>query len=179
MLRCPLALSALRLVGGLIALAGTSSPARAGSIELVASRPLDFGAVVVFGSGTKQVTPDGVVSANGLASVPGTREGPGEFVLRYRPDGRTRAALVLVSITTVASQTVAGSTGSLSGLATDLPGGPGLVMGEARPLRLPPCAETVCETSFRVGGTLTVAGGTRQAAFSFPLQVTARLVSEF
>lgn len=179
MRRTTLAPFVLRLSGGVLIAAGLVGPARAGSIELVATRPLDFGAVVVFGNGTKQVAPDGAVNANGLASVPGVREGPGEFVLRYRSDGRSRAALVMVSITTVASQTVAGSTGNLSALATDLPGGPAIVAGEARSLRLPPCTEMVCETSFRVGGTLTVTGGARQVAFSFPLQVTARLVNEF
>ncbi|MBC2668171.1 DUF4402 domain-containing protein [Novosphingobium piscinae] len=166
---------------GCIAAAGlalTATPAAAGTVELVVVQPLDFGAMVVLGAARKQITPDGRITASGLAAVPGAREGAAEFILRYRPDSPGRSALLLVTLATASPLTVNGSTGTLTGLATDLPGLLGLTNGQSRTLRLTPCAALLCETRIRVGGTLTLSGGSTAASFSFPLQVTARLLAE-
>lgn len=163
---------------GLGAAAISGAPIRAGTLDLVATRPLDFGAVVVLGSGSKQIDPDGTVASMGLATVGGQREGPAEFTLTYRPGAQTRAATVLLSIGAGGGLTSNGSTGTLADLATDLPGIARLRPGETRVLTLQPCPPPQCDTVFRVGGRLTIAGGARQTTFSFPLQVTARLLAE-
>lgn len=165
---------ALLLAAGLLA----APPAKAGTVELVAGPPLDFGAMVVLGKGTKQITPDGLVSASGLATVGQQREGPAAFTLRYRPDSRARSALVLVSMATPGAVSAGATTGAITALSTDLPGLGALSLGDLRTVRLPPCAAAVCDTTFRIGGTLTLSGGTAPAAFSFPLQVTVRLLAE-
>ena len=162
----------------LLAAGLAAAPAKAGTVELVAGPPLDFGAMVVLGKGTKQITPDGLVSASGLATVGQQREGPAAFTLRYRPDSRARSALVLVSMATPGAVSAGATTGAITALSTDLPGLGALNLGDLRTVRLPPCAATVCDTTFRIGGTLTLSGGTAPAAFSFPLQVTVRLLAE-
>lgn len=154
------------------------APLFAGSVELVPGRPLDFGAMVVFGSGTKQITPEGVVSADGLITVPGAREGPAEFTLRYRPDGRTKSALIMLTLAGAGPQSQRGTSGTLSDLASDLPGIGVLGQGASRTLRLPVCSAPVCDIPFRIGGRLTLSGGASAATFSFPLQVTVRLLAE-
>lgn len=156
----------------------TATPANAGTVELAANQPLDFGAFVVLGSGTKQIAPDGTVTASGLARVGGVREGPAAFTIRYAPDGPARSAVILVSITTTSPQTRNGSTGTVTGFSTDLPGVPLLTLGETRMITLPRCLSSVCNTVFRIGGRLTVSGGGAATSFSFPLQVTVRLLAE-
>lgn len=168
-----IAIMAVVLASALVAV-----PASAGTVELVAGQPLDFGAMVVLGNGTKRITPDGLVSASGLATVGPHREGPAEFTLRYRPDGRARAALVLVAMNAPGPATAGATTGSITALSTDLAGLGALTLGDLRTVRLPPCTAAVCDTAFRVGGTLTLAGGGTPTTFSFPLQVTVRLLAE-
>ena len=53
-----------------------------------------------------------------------------------------------------------------------------ILPGETRAITLPPCPPPQCDTVLRVGGRLAVSGGSRQTTFSFPLQVTARLLAE-
>ena len=168
------ALTGLCLVG----LAGAGAPATAGTVELVASRPLDFGAIVVLGSGSKQIAPDGTVSNNGLVSVSGPRQGPAEFTLTYRPDSQTRRAVVQISVTSTAAQSSNGSVGTLAGLTSDLSGIGALQAGASRVVTLAPCPPPQCDTVFHIGGELTVSGGSQQATFTFPVQVTARLLAE-
>ena len=168
----------IAILAPVIALGLAGPQAAAGTVELVAGPPLDFGAMVVLGKGTKQITPDGLVSASGLATVGPHREGPAEFTLRYRPDGRTRSALILVAMTAPGPATTGATTGAVTALSTDLPGLGALSLGDLRTVRLPPCTAAVCDTAFRVGGTLTLSGGSTPATFSFPLQVTVRLLAE-
>ena len=172
-----LALTACRTLGPAILLLG-AAPAHSGSIEVYAARPLDFGALVVLGDGTKRMAPDGTVSANGVSTVPGQREGPAEFTLRYRPDSPANTAWVRIELAAISPLSADGSTGSVTALAAELPGTSAADMASMRAVRLPPCAATTCETTLRVGGTLSVSGGARQTTFSFPLQVTVRLVAE-
>lgn len=168
---CALRLAAL--AGALVA-----TPALAGTVELSATQPLDFGAFVVLGSGTKQIAPDGSVTASGLAKVAGPREGPASFNLRYAPDGPRRSAVILISISTASPQTRNGSTGTLTSFATDLPGVPLLTLGETRMITLPRCQSVACNIAFRVGGRLSVSGSGAATSFNFPLQVTVRLLAE-
>lgn len=164
-------------LGATVLLCG-AAPAHASSLEVYADRPLDFGAVVVLGDGTKRVAPDGTVSANGVTSVPGPREGPAEFTLRYLPDRPVRTAWVRIELATTGPIAADGSTGKVTALAAELPGVSAADMAGNRPVPLPRCAAASCETKLRVGGTLSVSGGARQTTFSFPLQVTVRLVDE-
>lgn len=168
----------IALLGSIILIGVAASPAKAGTVELVSSRPLDFGAMVVLGKGTKQITPDGLVSASGLATVGQHREGPAEFTLRYRPNGRPRSALILVAMTAPGPASAGATTASVTALSTDLPGLGALNLGDLRTVRLPPCATAVCDTAFRVGGTLNLSGGRTAANFSFALQVSVRLLDE-
>lgn len=175
----PLRIGPARLAAAALAIWGcVGAPARAGTLDLQALRPLDFGALVVLGSGSKQVDPDGIVTSTGLATVSGQREGPAEFTLAYRPDGQTRSATVMFTLGTGGTLSSNGSTGTLASLTTDFPGLGALRPGETRVVTLPPCAPPQCDTVFRIGGRLTVSGGSRQTTFSFPLQVTARLLAE-
>lgn len=155
-----------------------AAPAVGGTLDLAALRPLDFGAIVVLGSGSKQIDPDGSISSSGVSTVAGQREGPAEFTLTYRPDQQTRAATVMLSISTAGPLASNGSVGTLASLATDFPGLGPLRPGESRVVNLPPCPPPQCETVFRIGGRLTLSGGAQQANFTFPLQVTARLLAE-
>lgn len=162
----------------IVAQFGVIAPARAGSVEVVAVRPLDFGSIVMFGSGSKRVDPDGASSTDSLLAVRGVREGAAEFTIRYRPDGSAKSPLVSVSIAAAGTRAHRGTVATLDSLVTDLPGLGGLGFGEVRPLQLPVCASPVCDVTFRVGGTLTLSGGDADTAFSFPLQVTVRLLGE-
>lgn len=155
-----------------------AAPAAGGTLDLAALRPLDFGAIVVLGSGTKQIDPDGSITSSGLSTVSGQREGPAEFSLTYRPDGQARTATVMITVATAGTLTSNGSVGSLASLATDFPGLGSIHPGETRVVNLPPCPPPQCDTVFRIGGRLTLSGGMRAATFSFPLQVTARLLAE-
>lgn len=150
----------------------------ASSLELVAGSPLDFGALVVLGSGTKQIGPDGSITASGVVTVRGPREGPAEFTLTYRPGDRTRTALVQLVFAGIPQLSDNGTTGSLSNLISDLPGLTPFLINQVQIYRMPPCPPPACSVSFHVGGRLSLTGGAAGASFAFPLPISARLIAE-
>ena len=167
------------LLGTALGCAATSAPLRADStLEVVALRQLDFGNLVVLGNGSKQVGADGVIRAAGVATVGRTREGPAEFTLIYRPAGTAaRTAVVLLTLDAPSQRSDGGTTATLSNLGSDLAGLSAIVPGAPQVLTLPPCQPPACSTTFHIGGQLSLSGGSN-AVFSFPLQVTARLLAE-
>lgn len=163
------------------AVAGFAAPQAAhadSSLELVAGSPLDFGSLVVLGSGTKQIGADGAVSANGLVTVRGTREGPAQFTLTYRPERRTRTAIIRLFIGSVPQLSAGGTTGTVTDLVTDLPGLRAFLPGRSQIYTMPPCPPPSCTVTFRVGGRLALSGGATGASFTFPLPLSAQLVAE-
>ena len=154
-------------------------PAHAGDVELVTGQPLDFGTLLLFGTGTKTINPDGTTSASGVATISGTREGPAEFTLTYRPGNQTRNAIVQITLTQSVSATVLGTTGRVSNLTTDLSGAGQISNGQSVIYTFRSCAPPSCSQTFRIGGKLSLTGSGTDARFSFPVPVTARLVAEF
>lgn len=169
----------LGAAGGLLLIFGFPQPARADSnLELVAGSPLDFGSIVVLGSGTKQIGPDGAITASGLVTVRGPREGPAQFTITYRPGKRTRTAVVQLVFASIPQLSNNGTTGTVSNLASDLPGISLFLPGQSQIYTMPPCPPPSCSVSFRVGGRLSLTGGAAGASFVFPLPISARLVAE-
>lgn len=171
--------SRIGAAGALLLAGAIPQPARAdSSLELVAGSPLDFGALVVLGSGTKQIAPDGAITASGLVTVRGPREGPAQFTITYRPGNRTRTAVVQLVFASIPQLSSNGTTGTVSNLASDLPGISLFLPGQSRIYTMPPCPPPACSVSFRVGGRLSLTGGVAGASFAFPLPISARLVAE-
>lgn len=170
--RVPLA--ALTMLAGL-----SAGPALAqAKLEVVPVRSLDFGSLVLLGSGSKQIDPDGTTTSQGLSTVKGAREGPAEFVLVYRPGAKARNAIVQVTLEQAGTLVVKGTTGTLSNLTTDLSGGITSITNRTMVVKMTACAPPSCSLTFHIGGKLALVGGGADAQFTFPLQVTARLVAE-
>ncbi len=150
----------------------------AADLDLVATRPLEFGALVVPGSGTVRVSPDGSVTASGIIPLNRARPAPAEFILIYRPRGLIGTGAVQLVLNTPPTLTRDGTTGVLSGISTDLPGFSSLIPGQAQIYTFTACRQPTCTVTFRVGATLTLTGGAADGRFSFPLSFTARVVAE-
>ena len=116
----------------------------ASSLELVAGSPLDFGALVVLGSGTKQIGPDGSITTSGIVTVRGQREGPADFTITYRPGDRTRTAVVQLVFSGIPQLSDNGTTGNLSNLTSDLPGLTPFLINQVQIYKMPPCPPPAC-----------------------------------
>lgn len=152
--------------------------ARADNVVLSADQPLRFGTMVVPGSGSRTISASGGVTDSNLFAVSGPT-GPAQFTLSVDRGGSSNVVSVVVQIVlpSVPSVTQAGVTGTLSALATDLPGLPLLVPGQFASFTISNCATRICTLTFHVGGRIDIVRSSGGAALTFALPVTATVLA--
>jgi hypothetical protein len=149
------------------------------SLSILATNDLRFGTFAVMGNASRTITAAGLVSSSQLLPAPGAPIGPAQFTVSYtRPgnDSRTISVDILLTMGSVSPVRTAGIAATLSAFDTDLPGGP-LFPGKVVQITIPNCTTRTCSTVFRVGGRLDLTAGTSGARLTFPLPMTATLVS--
>jgi hypothetical protein len=170
----------------LLAVAGQfaiSSPARADppSTHAVADADLRFGTIVVFGSGTRTVTPaGGVTTSGGIISGTGDSPGPARFTVGYNRgnEGNSRINVVFaVTFGAVPPVTQGGVTATVTNLTSNLPGALNITPGLTVQMTVNNCRVRICGASFDVGGTLNVTRSFGGAFISTPVPVSVTVLS--
>ncbi len=149
-----------------------AAAATAATFTAVANQPLSFGTLVVAGSGSRTISPDGTSTNNGVLPLGDSTSGPAQFTMTY-----THASglfifyqlQIQVTLPAASSTNVNGVQGTVSNYTTDLPGLPSLLPGQTGTVTLNTCFTATCTIVFHVGGTLNVTSGTRGAQLTFPV----------
>jgi hypothetical protein len=152
-------------------LAQAATPA---SFVAIAEQPLRFGTLVVSGSGSRTVGPDGSTTNNAVFPLGDSASGPAEFTMTYtRASGDSHFYQLLIQVTLPSTSTVNVNSvqGNLASFTTDLPGLPTLLPGQSGLITINNCVTATCSVTFHIGGTLNVASGSKGAALTFPLML--------
>ena len=147
--------------------------ARKAELQLIEQSPLEFGDLIVLGSGSRTVQPDGRVRDNGVVSVASTPPRAARYVLQYdRGNNANKIYNVEVAITFL--QPPRFNTGNVNAellsLSTDLPGFSSVRLNQPITVTLSPCRRRTCELAFNVGGTMVISasGGSADVEIGMP-----------
>jgi len=158
--------------GLMVGTPGQARAATAATFTAIANQPLSFGTLVVTGSGSRTIAPDGTSTNNGVLPLGDSTSNPAEFTMTYtHASGLFIFYLLQIQVTLPAanSTTVNGVQGTVSNFTTDLPGLPSLLPGQTGTVTVNNCVSATCTIVFHVGGTLNVTSGTRGAQLVFPV----------
>ncbi len=164
-------------------LLATSVPARADTPFAYATAQADlrFGRIVVFGSGTRTITPAGGVTDSGILPATGDSPGPARFSVGYdKGNNGTNPITVVLLITfgTVPSPVVQGGvTATVTNLTSNLPGALTITPGLTVQVTLTNCRTRQCGAVFDVGGKLSVTRSYGGANITTPVPVSVTVVS--
>ena len=152
---------------------GTARAATAASFTAIANQPLSFGTLVVSGSGSRTIAPDGTSTNNGVLPLGDSTSSPAQFTMTYtHASGLFIFYLLQIQVTmpSANSTTVNGVQGTVSNFTTDLPGLTTLQPGQTGTITTT-CVTATCTIVFHVGGTLNITSGTRGAQMVFPVML--------
>ncbi|WP_267900648.1 DUF4402 domain-containing protein [Aurantiacibacter spongiae] len=158
------------------------APARADvpEIRIVPDSQLRFGAFMIFGSGSRSVSPSGDVSDLAVVPIEGSRTGPAHFTISYDRGNESNHVLDIeleLVLSPAQAVRVRGVEGRLSGYDTDIPGYLRVQPGQAIRLTLSNCRTRICSRSFNVGGTLHVSRQFGGAEIVVPIPIDAAVIS--
>jgi hypothetical protein len=168
---------------GAASLSLLTAPARAAppSVYATAETDLRFGRIVVFGSGTRIVTPAGAVTdSGGILSASGDSPGPSQISVGYDRGNEGKNAITVVMQVTfgaVPPVTQGGVTATITNLTSDLPGALTITSGQTVPLTINNCRTRQCGATFKIGGRLNVTRMYGGANISTPVPVSVTVVS--
>jgi len=151
---------------------GHARAATVATFTAIANQPLSFGTLVVSGSGSRTIAPDGTSTNNGVLPLGDSTSSPAEFTMTYtHASGLFIFYLLQIQVTMPAanSTTVNGVQGTVSNFTTDLPGMPSLLPGQTGTVTVTNCLAATCTIVFHVGGTLNVTSGANGAQLVFPV----------
>lgn len=149
-------------------------------VRIVAESDLRFGTFMVFGSGSRTVSANGMVTDSSLVALEGNPTGPARFSLSYDRGNQSKhvidieVELVVSPGSTVQQQ---GVRGSLSAFQTDLPGVGSISPGQPIRVLLRNCRERVCSQSFTIGARLDVSRQFGGANLIIPIPVDVAIIS--
>lgn len=141
---------------------------------------LRFGAMAVFGSGWRIVTPSGGVSGSGILPATGDSPGPARFTVGYDRGNEGNKALAVVFVITfgtVPPVSQGGVSATVTNLTSDLPGALTIIPGQTVQITMSNCRVRLCAVSFNVGGRLNVTSNYGGANLSTPVPVSVTVVS--
>lgn len=163
-------------------LACISQPAAAKEpeVRISADSELTFSTFMIFGSGSRTVSPSGTVSDNGVVALEGTTPAPARFTITYDRGNENNHVLdieleLVISAPPLVRQ--GGVEARLSGYATDLPGALRVDAGRAVRVTIPNCRTRVCTRSFQIGGRLDVTRNFGGAMLVVPIPVDVTVIS--
>lgn len=165
------------LVLVLAPLPARADPARA---VVTADARLDFGRMVVVGSGSRRVTAAGAVVDSGVMPAPGGTTRPAQFTVSYDRGNESRRPLDVtleVVLSAPGAVDAGGVSGRLSAFETDLPGYAAIAPGQVLQITLPNCTQRVCSRSFRVGARIDLTRSYGGGTLNLPLPIDATLVN--
>jgi hypothetical protein len=141
---------------------------------------LRFGTVAVYGSGTRTVTPAGVVSDSGLIPAAGDSPGPARFTVGYDRGNEGNKSITVVFVITfgaVPPVSQGGVSATVTNLTSDLAGASVIVPGQTVQITIANCRVRQCAVSFNVGGRLNVTSSYGGGNLSTPVPVSVTVVS--
>jgi hypothetical protein len=157
----------LGLVPAGVLLAPLPVSAAAPEVRIVPDSELDFGAFMVFGSGSRTVTASGAVSDVSIVGLEGNPPSPARFTVLYDRGNNSRHPMDIeleLVMSSVAPVRVGGTTGELTAFETDLPQALRIEPGQAIRISFADCRTRICSRSFQLGAKLNVTrsyGGAR------------------
>lgn len=160
-----------------------SSPALADTPSVYASADtnLRFGRMVVFGSGTRTVTPaGGVTDTGGILSASGDSPGPSQISVGYdrgNEGNKVLRVVLLITFGAVPPVSQGGVTATVTNLTSDLPGALTITAGQTVQVTINNCRVRRCGTTFNIGGRLNVTRMYGGASISTPVPVSVTVVS--
>jgi hypothetical protein len=141
---------------------------------------LRFGTIVVFGSGTRTVTPSGGVTDSGLVPGTGDSPGPAQFSVGYQRGNNAKNPINVtleIVVGTIPPVSQGGVTGSVTNLTSDLPGASTLTPGQIVTVSINGCRTVRCGVTFNLGGRLNVTRSWGGASLTTPVPVSVTVVS--
>lgn len=142
---------------------------------------LRFGRMVVFGSGTRTVSPAGsVTSSSTIMSASNDFPGPAQFAVGYdRGNNGVKSLDVVMQITFGAVPPVSqgGVSGTVTGLASDLAGAETITAGQTVTVTIRRCTTRQCGVMFNIGGQIELTRLWGGAELSTPIPVSVTVVS--
>jgi hypothetical protein len=174
-------LRAVLLGAASLLLPTASARAAPPSVYATAETNLRFGRIVVFGSGTRIVTPAGsVTDSGGILSATGDSPGPSQISVGYDRGNEGKNAITVVMQVTfgaVPPVTQGGVTATVTNLTSDLPGALTITNGLTVPITIRNCRVRQCGAVFNVGGRLNVTRLYGGANISTPVPVSVTVIS--
>ncbi|MFC3099899.1 DUF4402 domain-containing protein [Altererythrobacter lauratis] len=149
-------------------------------ISVVPESELSFGTFMVFGSGSRSISPAGTVSDIGIVALEGRPTGPARFTISYDRGNQSRNAMELeleVVISVPAQARMGGVEARLSAVETDLPGAMRITPGRPFRLVISDCRTRICSRTFQVGGRLDVTRHFGGAQLVLPIPVDVRVIA--
>ncbi|WP_420382270.1 DUF4402 domain-containing protein [Novosphingobium sp.] len=165
-----------RLAPTLFVIMPCQAHAAAATFTATANQPLSFGTLVVSGSGSRTIAPDGTSTSTGILPLGDSISGPAQFTMTYtHASGLFLFYFLQIQVTmpSANSVTINGVQGTISNFTTDLPGMASLQPGQTGTATVTNCFSPTCTIVFHVGGTLNVTSGNQGAQLVFPLQLVA------
>ncbi|RJY09147.1 DUF4402 domain-containing protein [Aurantiacibacter aquimixticola] len=153
-------------------------PAR---VTIRAESDLHFGTFMVFGTGRRTVSANGLVTDDAIVALEGSTPSPARFTVTYDRGNQSRRVLDIeidLHVYDTSRVTVDGIEADVSSIQTDIPGATRLESGRPIRISIPNCRTRICTSTFSVGGTLTVSRSYGGASLTVPLPVYVELVSE-
>lgn len=155
--------------------------AQAATVSVSYDAPLRFGRFVVPTTGTRTVSPTGVVTDSGVFAIAGDPVAPAQFTITYdRGFESTTPLTVLMQLQITGEVANSGNvTGSISTFTTDLAGASPFFPGSFLSLTMTSCRSRRCAQTVRIGGSLNVTRNSGGAKLTVPILVTATLIAAF
>lgn len=165
------------MAGLLISHAGQ---AKTPDVQVRPDSELRFGSFMIFGSGSRTVSPSGVVTDASIAPLDGTNPAPARFTISYDRGNESKHVLdIELQLVIFAPGLVrnGGIDAVLSKFETDLPGARQIESGQPITVSMQNCGTRVCSRSFSVGARLDVTRHFGGASLNLPIPIEARVVS--
>lgn len=159
-----------------------TSPATANTpqVSVLPESELSFGTFMVFGSGSRTVSPVGAVSDIGIVALEGQPIAPARFTISYDRGNQSRNAMELeleVVLSVPPPTRMGGVEARLSAFETDLPGAMRITPGRPFRLIISDCRTRICSRTFQVGGRLDVTRHFGGAQLVLPIPVDVAVIS--
>lgn len=141
---------------------------------------LRFGTIVVFGSGSRTITPSGVVTDSGLVPGTGDAPGPAQFSVGYERSNNAKNPInvtMQIAVGTIPSVSQGGVSGTVTNLTSDLPGAATLTPGQVVTVTINGCRTVRCGVTFNLGGRLNVTRSWGAASLTTPVPVSVTVIS--
>ncbi len=149
-------------------------------VIITADSDLRFGTLMVFGSGSRTVSPAGLVRDVAVVGMEGSQTGPARFTISYDRGNENKHVLDIELDLVMSSPPrvrVQGLEGQLSALETDLPGAGRITPGQPIRITMRDCRERVCSLQFNVGGRLDIVRQYGGADLTVPIPLDVTVIS--